>query len=131
MRFPRRDAESRDKRRAHATTTSWWNGLGNLAECHCRGGAEEEESELCSDWQAEACPTKAVRAALGWARQSLIPQHSDEESMSCGRLPERKPKQGGPEGGGRRIRALARVAHRGEWRARRKDPASSGEDSIR
>src|ERR1019366_5335020 len=25
-------------------------------------GAEEEESELRSDWQAEACPTKAVGA---------------------------------------------------------------------
>src|ERR1019366_7013297 len=34
-----------------------------------------EESELRSDWQAEACPTKAVRAALGWTRQSLIPQY--------------------------------------------------------
>src|ERR1019366_3039726 len=27
---------------------------------------------------------KRVRAALGLTRQSLIPQHSDEESMSCG-----------------------------------------------
>src|SRR5450759_2129518 len=87
------------KRRAHATTASWWNGLGNLAECHCRGGAEEEESELCSDWQAEACPTKAVRAALGWTRQSLIPQHSDEESMSCGAVTGEKTKNKVPREG--------------------------------
>src|SRR5664279_1649362 len=40
-----------------------------------RRGTEEEESELRSDWQAQACPTKAVRAALGWTRQSLIPQY--------------------------------------------------------
>jgi hypothetical protein len=34
---------------------------------------EEEESELRSDWQAEARPTKAVRAALGCTRRSLMP----------------------------------------------------------
>jgi hypothetical protein len=52
-----------------------------------RGDAQRKPkrgSELRSDWQAEAYPTKAVRAALGWTRQSLIPQHSDEESMSFG-----------------------------------------------
>src|ERR1035438_2905504 len=43
-----------------------WNGLGNA-----RGGGEK--SELRSDRQAEAYPTKAVRALLGWTRQSLIP----------------------------------------------------------
>src|ERR1035441_6736590 len=41
------------------------------------------ESELRSDWQAEARPTKAVRAALGWTGRRPIPQRSDEESMSC------------------------------------------------
>src|ERR1035441_6542452 len=45
-----------------------------------RRGAEEGESELRSDWQAEACPTKAVRAALGWTRQSLIPQNAFGDS---------------------------------------------------
>src|ERR1035441_7223229 len=43
----------------------------------------EAESELRSDWQAEARPTKAVRAALGWTGRRPIPQCSDEESMSC------------------------------------------------
>src|ERR1017187_423255 len=43
----------------------------------------EAESELRSDWQAEARPTKAVRAALGWTGRRPIPQRSDEESMSC------------------------------------------------
>jgi hypothetical protein len=47
------------------------------------GGAEEVESELRSDGQAEARPTKAVRAALGWTGRRPIPQCSDEESMSC------------------------------------------------
>src|ERR1035441_1943324 len=32
-------------------------------------------SELRSDWQAEACPSKAVRAALGCTRGSLMPPH--------------------------------------------------------
>jgi hypothetical protein len=30
-------------------------------------------SELRSDWQAEACPTKAVRGALGWTGQEAYP----------------------------------------------------------
>src|ERR1017187_6931499 len=60
--------QRRRDRRAHATTASWWNGM---------------ESELRSDWQAEARPTKAVRAALGWTGRRPIPQCSDEESMSC------------------------------------------------
>ena len=32
---------------------------------------EEEESELRSDWQAEARPTKEVRAAVGWRTQRV------------------------------------------------------------
>jgi hypothetical protein len=45
--------------------------LGACALGACgRGG---EKSELRSDWQAEACPTKEVRASLGWTRRSLIP----------------------------------------------------------
>src|ERR1039458_6044699 len=41
------------------------SGAGGMrlhAETRVRGG---KKSELRSDWQAEACPTKAVRAALG------------------------------------------------------------------
>jgi hypothetical protein len=45
-----------------------------------RGASGErgaEKSEVRSDWQAEALPTKAVRAALGWTRRSVIPQRSE------------------------------------------------------
>src|ERR1035441_8137712 len=45
--------------------------------------APPKQSELRSDWQAEARPTKAVRAALRWTGRRPIPQCSDEESMSC------------------------------------------------
>src|ERR1017187_9577502 len=49
----------------------------------CLGGARRarrKQSELRSDWQAEACPTKAVRAAFGWKSRRLIPQNA---SLRC------------------------------------------------
>src|SRR5664279_5304533 len=51
-----------------------------------RRGTEEEESELRSDWQAEACPTKAVRASLGWTRRSLIPLGTTKNQRVAGRI---------------------------------------------
>ena len=54
------NACSTQRRRAHATTASWWKGVGNLAGRLCGGGAWEEASELRSDGQAEARPTKVT-----------------------------------------------------------------------
>src|ERR1019366_2140302 len=69
----RRDAEIAEIS-AEKTKTGWGEGAGSTRLRGWRAeSAEEEESELRSDWQAEARPTKAVRAALGCTRRSLMP----------------------------------------------------------
>ena len=59
------------KSTANATMVSWWNWNGQSR----RPGSEEKQSEL----------------ALGWTRQSLIPQHFGAESIPQDGLPERRP----------------------------------------
>src|ERR1019366_5864600 len=54
--------------------------LGLLGEGQGGGEGDQEESELRSDWQAEACPTKAVQVAGTF-----------ESSPSCARMDKAEP----------------------------------------
>jgi hypothetical protein len=47
MLFTAETQRRRDKRRAHATTASWWNGLGNLAR-GARAEARRKQSPSCA-----------------------------------------------------------------------------------